>query len=199
MRSSSKPFVKSSKGIELSINFLVVLILSIVILGLGVYLYTRINVQIQDLVEDVSQEAQDDIFSFLDKQQNELVFIPNVIKEVERGEVAHFPLGIKADTSLCGGGAEATFTITLNDDIIVDEKNTEIIPDNNLKTSIKSWYLAEPKQITLRNNEKVVIDRPIQAGVDSQEGYTYGFDVFISCDGVNRYGEKSHKLLIVVT
>lgn len=202
MRSSSKRFspqlAQNRGGIELSINFLVVLILSIVILGLGIYLYTRINVQIQNLVEDVSQEAQEDIFRLLDKQQNEFVFIPNVIKEVERGDVAHFPIGIRADTAQCGGGKDATFTITMSHDIIVDGNNKEIVPDNTLKTSISSWYLAEPKTVTLKNNEKVVIDRPILAGTDALEGYTYGFDVKISCDNINRYGGKSHKLLVVV-
>ena len=195
--------LSNNRGIELSINFAVVLILSIIILGLGIYLYTQINVRIQDLVEEVSQEAKDDIFSALDKSQGDLVFIPTVIKEISLGDNAHFPIGIKAQTKECGGSdaREAQFTVTMKPDIVVDEKNKVVAITNELKTNMQSWYFTEPLEITVRNNDKEVIDRPIRAGIGAKKGYSYGFDLKISCDSSNpdaAYGGKSHKLIIVV-
>ena len=201
MKSSNKIsclIINNKKGIELSINFVVVIILSIIILTLGIYLFTQIKGEIEELYIEVSQEAKDDIFSILDKRQDELIFIPNIIKELNLGEVAHFPIGIRSDTSKCGAVSESQFEITMKPEIVVDENNREVSITNEMKTQIDTWYFKEPLRLKLRNNEKEAVDRPVVAGVGAQQGYTYGFDVKITCDGINPYGEKSHKIFIFV-
>jgi hypothetical protein len=198
MKLSAKLF-SNRKAIELSINFIIVLSFSILILVMGIYLFTQVLGQGQDLTEKVTSETRGEITDLLDRSPNSPVAIPRVVQVVETGEVAHFPLGIRVDTSRCQETSEAQFLISTNFDVLSspeDEITEASALSQELKVQIKDWHL-EPRTLTLKNNVKDVVDIPIKAGFGAKPGFTYGFDVTVLCNGIS-YDDFSHKIFLKV-
>jgi hypothetical protein len=198
MKLSAK-LVSHKKGIELSINFIIVISFAILILIMGIYLFTQVLNQGQELTQRVTEETRGEINSLLDKSSDTLIVLPRVIQEIASGEVAHFPLGVRSDTSRCSGGASADFVITTTFDsaLVSDAVGNVYVPSDTEVVQIEDWYLTKPHSLSLGNNDKEILDVPILAGSGARSGYTYGFDIEIRCGNV-RYGDYSNKIFITV-
>jgi hypothetical protein len=82
----------NKRGIELSVNFIVILILAIAIFGGGIYLVYQIFAKAQNMKEGVDQQTEDRINALLD--DGSPVVIPDVAKTGERGKLVYFYIGV---------------------------------------------------------------------------------------------------------
>lgn len=87
-----KIFSGNKKGIELSVNFLVVIILSIVMLGMGVMMIRNFYSQSIETHQRISEKEEAQILSMLNR--GEKVAMPVNFKKVQRGEIEPYGIGI---------------------------------------------------------------------------------------------------------
>ena len=88
----------NKKGIQLSVNFLVVIILGLVILGLGTSLFYKLISTSKDIVLDVDKQTEERLERMM--QTGGLVVISDVTKNIKAGEFADFYLGITNEHSI---------------------------------------------------------------------------------------------------
>ncbi|MAE13503.1 hypothetical protein CMO92_02980 [Candidatus Woesearchaeota archaeon] len=90
----------NKKGIQLSVNFLVVIILGLVILGLGMSLFYKLIGSATTTVQEVDRQTQERLERMM--VGGNLVVVSDTTKAVETGEYADFFVGITnelADTT----------------------------------------------------------------------------------------------------
>lgn len=82
------------KGVELAVNFLVVFILMIVVLGLGLTLFFKLKAGTEKINQDVSDEMRRQIEESMISSGSK-VMIPFVVKDVPVGKSGYFLIGIE--------------------------------------------------------------------------------------------------------
>ncbi len=86
--------IAMKKGaIDLSVNFLVVIIIAIVILALSMVLFSDVFFKVQEADVELNQQYKDEIWRLLDS--GGLVVAPLNTQTVPRGEVAKFGVGVR--------------------------------------------------------------------------------------------------------
>lgn len=150
-------------AIELSMNFLVVIIISLAILAGGISLLYKFIASGKDLIIDISDQTRIETERLLD--DGSLVALPYQAKTIKRGEDFVFGLGvlnIKDEGKL-------TFSVGVEQ----DEKSKqlkEIVP------------LFDSTSFELEKNQKHTQGISISVSKDAPSG-TYIFDVKVSIDG----------------
>lgn len=82
------------RGIELSINMLVTIILGVIILSSGIYLTQRITSEAQAMGEDVPRQLEDRLFNVLLGPNDRIAVLENV-RDGEQGDEVIFPIGLQ--------------------------------------------------------------------------------------------------------
>ncbi|MFP4118993.1 MAG: hypothetical protein ACLFTH_02975 [Candidatus Woesearchaeota archaeon] len=99
--------LSSHKGFELSINMLVVIILGIVLIGIGISIFSNAFSKTAELRDQVDSDTQRQINSLLD--DGSLVVVPYSNKEAKRGDYVDFNLGINNEM---GGSRQFKVIVT---------------------------------------------------------------------------------------
>lgn len=82
------------RGVELSINVLVVIILGLVLLGAGALIFTRLFWSVQDTLREVDDTTRARIHDEM-LQLGERVLAAEVVKEAKPGSFAQFDIGVR--------------------------------------------------------------------------------------------------------
>ncbi|MEE9524982.1 MAG: hypothetical protein V3V78_00050 [Candidatus Woesearchaeota archaeon] len=169
----------NKKAVELSINFLVVVILSIVILTSGLLIVKRYFGTAEDIKAQLDEQTIAHIEELLD--EGDPVAIASKRKVISGGESAIFGLGI----------------FNINDDtqnFKVDIKFSKLIErDQTIVETVtpnpETWLLYED-EVTLGFNDKATISIRIEVPKTASQGtYIYNVNVcYGPCTGQNRYG-----------
>jgi len=171
---------KQKKGLELSINFLVVIILSIVMLSLGIYLVRTFFAQSQELtteIDDATRNRINELLSF-----GEITALPFNIKEVKAGERGIFGLGV-----LNVKPQPTTLQIKVIPVGGFDPLNQPIQAD------LTTWVKYDPNAFTLQPQEQKENPILIRVPPNAVKG-TYIFNTCAcegsctTCSAANRYG-----------
>ena len=80
-------------AIALSVNFIVIIIIAIVVLGLSMVLFADIFNKVQEADVQLQQQYEDEIWRLLDS--GGVVVAPLNTQEVSRGELASFGIGVR--------------------------------------------------------------------------------------------------------
>lgn len=147
----------NKKGIELGINFIVVLILAIAVFGFGIYFAAQIFSGAKELKADIEQQTERELQDAL--RAGKQVSIAPTSRDIKAGEGYVFGLGI---VNLLG--CTRTFTI-----IAADTKTDEL--DGDLQ-----FLLTE--QQTIANNEERFVPILVKAPEGEADG-TYAADIEI--------------------
>lgn len=171
---------KNKKGIELSINFLVVIILSIVMLGMGVMLIRNFYDSSMQTVKTISEKEEIQINSMLNR--GEKVAMPINIKTIPRGELNVFGLGI---FNVLERGED--FELEIVNQVGVDSNNEEIeeFEDTGKDKHVK--VIMETEEFYLEPNEHRIVNMFIQVGKRAEKG-TYTFTARVRYRGNQQYG-----------
>ncbi len=196
--------MKSKKGMELSINFIVMLILAIVIFGFGIKIGYQIIFSSNEMADKVSADAEKQLTSLLTSGTK--VAIPEGIKKLKPGQ--SYALGIGIYNILDAENAQ--FSVGIAPEKFYQNENSEgvefaresngNIVDATRETDV--WVL-KPRPQPINPNEKKVISVPIKVPNGAKRG-TYVFNIAVcdsqTCDMddvTNRYGDL-HQVMINV-
>ena len=181
----------NKKGLELSINFIVVIIISLVVFGLGLVLFRNIFSESQDFTDKVTQDTERRLNNLLIKG-DELVMMPEFVKDIKSGDSYQFPLGIKADTSKCinlpqDQLSQQTCLVKTSFDKAVDENGAEMDLTLDKQRDISEWTFPESSYL-IKNHENKIIGIPIRVGKSFQTDATYVFNIEVKCNN-QMYGD----------
>ena len=133
-------------AIGLSMNVLVVVIISMVILGGGIGLLYKFIGGAEDIKSELDVKTTQELERLL-VDQGKQVALPLHIVNVQRGESHAFGLGI-----LNVGGVGEEFSITVSSVKVVDENGEDVTAVTNLD-NIEKWLLYEKGLIRIQENE----------------------------------------------
>jgi hypothetical protein len=98
----------NKKGVELSINLIVTLIITILLLGLSLYLLGIIGSGVESIGEDLDRRTADQI-EYLIAQENQIVAVPYNVKTAQLGSYTLFGMGIRNLESTTDYSIKVTF------------------------------------------------------------------------------------------
>ncbi|MFP4523596.1 MAG: hypothetical protein ACOCQQ_02065 [Candidatus Nanoarchaeia archaeon] len=158
----------NSKGFQLSINMLIVIILGVVILGVGFSIFSKAQTQISSAQETVSEQAQQQLEALL-IDGSAPVILPFSLSEVSRGKSAIFNLGISNEL-----GKTKSF--------LVDISYSGTTANNYAETGneVDDWILLHSRftnGFELENNEQEYVPIQITVPKDGVKKGQYGFVV----------------------
>lgn len=203
--------MKGKKAFELSMTFLVMLIIIIVIFTGSISFTKKFFSSAEELRATIDAQTEAEIQALL-YQQGSLVAVPIFKKTIARGQHENFGIGIRNIM-----GSEETFyvLISFSKGFTVDE---EIIPGTDRDYMNSKWLLYNPGPYNIMNNELKMV--PILALADLRvsdtqktERGTYAFNICVivgtipagfDCAIPQRplppsiYGGKIHKIYVEV-
>ncbi len=179
--------LKKRAAIELSVNFIIIIIISLVVLGMGVYLVNRFVSEAKYIKEELDIETEKQIMSLL--SSGDRVAFPINKKTIAKGHGEVFGLGIFNVL-----GEEKIFKVELAQGIFIEKGEAVSSP----------WPSSGPVPVfiasrtsSVDNNEQAVLSIPVKVPVGTTSG-TYVIDVSVKYDTDNKeYGTKQ-KIYIIV-
>jgi len=176
--------MNSKKALQLSINSLVVIIISLVILSAGIVLLRNFFAGTAEIKAKLDSQTESKIAGLL--AEGEPVAVPVNRKTIQAGEHSTFGLGILniiQDTPQSGFNVDVVFTNAY------DRTNTIITAIDG-----QEWLLYDEEGFTMQSNEQKIIPILIRVSKDAVPG-SYIFTVTVTADG-NEYGK--HKIYVEV-
>jgi len=111
-------FKMNKRGIELSVNFLVVIIVAIVMFIMGITLFYTVFNKANDYEKQISDQMRRRIESLL--SQGKIIAIPDTQKEIERGDTNSFAIGVSNELKI-----NSEFFLEVRNDSFIDENDVE--------------------------------------------------------------------------
>ncbi|MFC2134060.1 hypothetical protein ACFLTH_05530 [Bacteroidota bacterium] len=171
------------KGIELSVNFLVVIILSLVLFGAGMFIFAKIINVSSETETKVSENIQMQLDAAMDN--GGLVVIPRQRVTAASGEAAVFPLGFWN-----GLGGTKSFVLS------VDAKNNTAFNDNGGTPGGHISYISDYANLQINERAHSLIAINVPKG--TTEGQ-YAFDISIKYDGDKLYTDRIYRIYVLVS
>ena len=167
------------KAIELSINFLVIVIISLVILSSGILLVRKYFSTAQEIQLQLDDQTEANIEELLD--EGERVALPLKRKTIPAGEADIFGLGVLN----INPGATTAFSVNIEFNELV-KKNKDVLEPGQLGYDPQGWLLFEQDGFTLdfKDSKKIPIRVAVPGGVLSG---TYIYNVVVLV-GPQKYG-----------
>jgi hypothetical protein len=190
--------MKNKKAIELSVNFLVIVILSIAMLGMGLYLVRTFFKGAEETKSQLDEQTREKIVEMLSYGEN--TAMPFNQKSIYAGESATYGVGVlNIDPK-----NTQTFKVEIKADKAYDFENKPITPDRGYSFTLgveKDWLLYDEEPFTLKAHEQKEILALVTVPKVVVRG-NYVFNVSISscptasCTPNSRYG--FHKMYVTV-
>ena len=159
----------NKKAIELSVNFLVIIVLSLVMLSLGVILINKFFEAAEDIKTDLDSQTEAGIQSLL--EQGKMVAVPINRKTIIRGEHDIFGLGI---LNIKDSG-DFKVVVRASDGFEPESNNYASISTDNFA----GWPLYFTEEFNLDRDQRRSIGIAIIVDKTALRG-TYIFDVEVS-------------------
>ncbi len=174
-------------AIELSANFIVMLIISIVVFGFAIYMVTRIFGFAEDERLRLDQQTESMIESALDR--GDRVFIPRERRTSYPGDTQVFGMGIL--NVLGSGNPEDTFGVIVNftraydksdnpicsDATCINDMNKNLLTAGTSTVNNKGLYTEK----TIKNNDKTTFLIGVKIPNDKKSG-TYIYNLYVAYD-----------------
>jgi hypothetical protein len=176
----------SNKGaIQLSLNFLVTIIIALVLLAAGIVLLRQFVDASVSVQVDVDQRTQDRLAALLDQGQQ--VAVPFSTKELKRGDEHTFVVGVLNILD----EQQSAFKILIDSSTAVDKEG------NNVPVELDEWvsYITDSFSIGKgkHHNARVLLTVP-----NSAPSGTYIFNVeVINTDSGERY-DTLRKITVII-
>lgn len=185
----------NKKGLQLSIQFIVLLIFATVTMAAGIYIISSIFAGTDQLPTDVSEEVQQRVQELLLTQSGNII-VPEYVKTVDSGETAVFTVGIRANNvENCPSGK---YKLQTSPAVAEEESGQQItgFPDNI--ENIEQWYFNETDEITLEHRQRHVFAVAIRPDQTTSSGNAYAFDLQTLCINTNEETPVFDKQRIIV-
>ena len=177
MKSSNKPNkLRKKAAVELSAGFLVILILSLVIFGIGIMLVSQIFTSAETLKQNLDEQTAAEIRNTL--KDNSLVSLPFNRLEIKRKAYDVTGIGILnklGSTKLFYVSVECNAALGKGDVVLCDEDGGKMC-DGEGAPGCGLWVTADSEGVSLDHNEDTVSDMFIHIPADAPSG-NYVFNV----------------------
>ena len=184
--------MRKKASIQISVNFLVVIIISIIIMGFGFVLIKKmvgngVNT-IGNLDEHLRKQIENTMLS-----EGKPVMIPIVQQTMKRNDVVIFGVGV---LNLLNNGNENTFSIDVTGPKAFDLKTGD---EGHFSADLMPEYREGIGEMSIANNDIFVFEVPIVTK-NARSGYEYVFDVEVTANGEinNPYSGSKYKLYVKV-
>lgn len=167
-------------AIELSVNMLVIIIISIVILGGGIALLYKFIDFGQQAKMDLDSRTEAELQRLL-LQEGKQVALPLNKVELKRGDEKVFGLGV-LNTLTPTAGATEVFSVMINPSAYLPPQG-----ESQENPEVLSWLLYDPEAFSLKEQESKQIPISVSVPVDAVTGI-YIFDVKVQKSDGQRYG-----------
>ena len=176
--------VKAKRGVELSLTFLVTIILAVVIMAFGVRFLYSLTSEAAEL-DKISTEQLDKRFAEISCRSNDKVCIGIIRKIIPKGKADAFGLKI------INIDATTEFKVEVNPSKAFDKQNNEIANNINFKYNTN--------QMTIEKNEEKGLGIGFEVPKDAVSG-TYVFDVVVKnkVNGEFRQYDEIEKIYVEV-
>ncbi len=176
-------------AIGLSMDFLVVIIISLVVLGMGVAMLYSFIGGASDIKTDLDSKTNDELERLL-VNQGMMVALPLHVADVERGEMHIFGLGIMN----VGEGTEE-FYIKIELSNAYDENDIDIT-DLLVEEEISEWFLFNKEGIKIQEGGNVKEGIAVIVPEDVTRGqYIFAARVFVNGQ---QYDNKQNFIVNVI-
>jgi len=180
-------------SIQISVNFLVVIIISIIIMSFGFILVNKMILQSDDISKGVSERLIEQTEKLL-LRDGDLVAIPLIQKTIDRDDVDMFAVGVLNTVGTEDFYVNVVYNMYVDEDKTVSEGNQPFV------SVINGFDVGKP--IEILNNEVYVFSIPIKVKNTAPKG-EYTFNVYVStqndCENSDCcYDESIHKIYVKV-
>lgn len=177
----------NKKGMELSINMLVVIIISLVVLGGGVGLLFKFMGQADELQKDLDSRTKEELRRLL-IDQGKQVAISLRTTTVQRGDNFIFGIGI-----LNTGGVGEQFNMEVELSKATDEQQQDI----TTIIDASGWYLYNNRPFLIRENEHFSGSLLVSPPKDATPGQ-YIFKARVYQEDGQQYGNTQNMVVKVI-
>jgi hypothetical protein len=177
-------------AIELSMNTLVIIIISLVILGSGIALLYQFIGSATDTKKLLDERTNTELEHLL-VDQGKQVALPLHVATLSGGESHLFGVGI-LNSDAKKFGTEFVINIELNK--FIDKNNED--KTTELQETAESWLLYTPETIKLEENENTKESILVDIPADAPKGQ-YIYDVIIKAKDNKPYGTKQKMIVNV--
>jgi hypothetical protein len=181
--------MKNKKAIQLSVNFIVILIIALVVFAFGVNFMYDLITKADEIREDVDESTQREIEAAL--TSGDIVSIPINHKDTKPGNSVNFGLGIF--------NIEKTqsFTIEMSFESAYSSRTKAPISVNG-----DEWIIQEYGPYELPKNEQKIVGLPIRVPRNIESGKTpegvYSFNIEVKDQEGLRYGNLQKVRVTVI-
>ena len=176
------------KGFELSINFIVALILAIVVFGFGLYFIQKVFTEAKEIQVNLDKDSEKNINALLDR--GEKVAFPVSSKNIKSDEVAIFGLGV-----LNVNDDATTFNINIICSVYITKSGAAVDDSISDQNCAGKWTI-NPQPFTLLKNERKTVPIAIQPPRGKPSG-TYAFSVKVTDAVTDKiYGDAPKQIYV---
>ena len=169
----------NKKGIELSINFVVILIITLIVFAGSITIAAKLMSRINVYKEAMDKQTEDRLESMINSGNEEVVIAFNK-KDVRGGESVVFGLGV-----LNKLGVQKDFKVNVTPSQAV-AKDGSVIPDFTSTNPLGWSFLSSMDIGSIKNNDHKITPLVIISSKNALPGATYIFDVKVTYqDGSN--------------
>ena len=136
----------NKKGIELSINFIVMLIIALVVFGMGIKLFTMFFAEAENIKDDLDEQTKKELQAKMMSSPDQVVVYPTSLT-IQKGKADIIGVGILN----IGTG---TFTLTSVFQNCYDRDGEAMIDQTTCKNNI--GLLPDPRTISVPVNKREI-------------------------------------------
>lgn len=179
--------MNKSAAIELSVNMIVITVLSLIVMGIGFYLVTNIFTTATEYKGKLDEQTQQSILATL-RKSGDLISMPIIHYTIARGETDVFGAALLNDLD-----ATETFSITVTCTEAVDSDENDLCAevqgiscDTETAGYCSDWITLDTEETTLENREDTAIGMFVIVPDDAPSG-TFGYSLKVYY-GSEQYG-----------
>lgn len=161
-------FFKNKKGIELSVNFVVGLILAMALFGVGLTIFGKFFFQAEEMKSNLNIQTRKELEQIMMSSSEQVIIYPSKLT-IPKGNSDIFGVGV-----LNIGQSTITFTIGTQLINCYDRGGNTISCDLDAITSIQQL-----KSRTLEPNKREIVEIPVRVKQDTGSG-KYALEVTVS-------------------
>jgi len=145
---------------ELSINFIVMLIIALAVFGMGLTLFRKFFIQAEDIQENLDLQTEEELKQIMMSSPDQVVIYPTKLT-VRKGKGGVFGIGV-----LNIGAADNVFTISTTFD------NSSCYNKDGTKMECDGTEIKVVPQInrTIKSNERQIIEVPVRTNNQISSG-----------------------------
>ena len=171
--------MNKTAAIELSVNMIVITVLSLIVLGIGFYIVTNIFTTATEYKGKLDEQTQENIRTTL-MQSGDLISLPINKYTISRGENDVIAVGL-----LNSIGEDQTFYTSISCNEALAEDETELCAENDAISCAtettafcNEWIIMDTEEILLENREATVVGLFVSVPDDAPAGmFAFNFKV----------------------